>query len=233
MTESPAPACSLEARAFEDRVRWISELNSQRLLRSSRHGATLVLAYDPAAREQIEELIRRENECCAFLEFSVREAVDEVELHITVPPHGAGQTDSLLQPFQGTVPTSATTCCGGYDPTVAEVKSNTAVGTAIATSTTAVAACGACCLLPMAFPAIAAGASGAVLASLAASHLSLTVLAAMSVAGGWLWILRQAKRRTASVATSTKVQMGAATAILALAMAWPWIESPLMASLAN
>lgn len=233
MTDSPAPACSLDARAFEDRVRWIAELNSQHLRRRTRHGATVVLAYAVAARAQIDELIHRERECCAFLEFAVRDAADEVELHITVPPHAIDQADSLLQPFHGTASTAATGCCGGCDAPAAAMKSNAAAGSAIATSTTAVAACGACCLLPMAFPAIAAGATGTVLASLAASHAWLTGLAALSVAGAWFWIWRQSKKRKARVATSTKVQMGAASAILALAMAWPWIESPLMAALAR
>ncbi len=234
MTDSFAPACSLEARAFDDRVRWIADLNRQHLRRTSREGATLVLAYASDAREQIEELIRRERECCAFLDFAVRDAGDEVELHITVPPHAADQADTLLQPFHGDRPIAATNCCGGgCDTPAPAVKSNSAAGSAIATSATAVAACGACCLLPMTFPAIAAGAMGSVLASLAASHAWLTGLAAITVAGAWMWIWRQSKKRKARTATSTLVQMGVASAILALAMAWPWIESPLMAALSS
>ena len=233
MTDSTAPACSLEARAFEDRVRWIRDLNRQHLRRANRDGASLVLAYAPAAREAIEDLLRRERECCAFLVFDVRDVADELELRITVPPDAADQADTLLQPFHGGTAPTAANCCSGCDTPSPAMKANATAGSAIATSTTAVAACGACCLLPMAFPAIAAGASGSVLAALAASHAWLTMLAAICVAGAWLWIWRQAKKRKARVATSTRVQMSAATGILALAMAWPWIESPLMAALAR
>lgn len=233
VAHSPAAACSLEARAFEDRVRWISDLNRQYLRRTSRDRASLVLAYAPVAREQIEELIRRERECCAFLDFEIRHAGDEVELHITVPPNAAEQADTLLQPFCGDLPTAATNCCGGCGAAAPAVRSNSAAGSAIATSATAVAACGACCVLPMAFPAIAATAAGSVLASLAASHAWLTGLAAITVAGAWLWIWRQSKKHQTRVATPTLVQMGVASVTLALAMAWPWIESPLMAALFN
>ncbi len=233
MTDYATPACSLEGHALEDRIRWITKLNGRHCRRTRRHGATLVLVYGEDARGEVEALVRRERECCAFLAFGIRDVADEVELHITVPPHAGDQADTLLQPFLGMASADASGCCGGCDAPIPAVKANSAAGSAIVTSTTAVAACGACCLLPMAFPAIAAGTMGSVLAALAASHVWLTGLAAMSVAGAWFWIWRQSKKRNARVATSTRVQMGVASAILALAMAWPWIEAPLMATLAS
>lgn len=233
MTHSSAPACSLESRAFAARLRWISDLNGQHLRRMRRDGATLVLAYSTGARERIEELIRRERECCAFLDFATRDVGDEVELHITVPPNAADQADVLLQPFLGEMSAVATACCDGCDAPAPVVKVNSVAGSAIATSTTAIVACGACCLLPLAFPTLAAGTMGTALAALAVSHGWLTGLAALTVTGAWLWIWRQSRKRKARAATSTLVQMGVASAILALALAWPWIESPLMAALTS
>lgn len=229
---SSGPTCSLETRDFQERVAWIAALNQEFLRRSERHGSTLTLTYDTAARSQVEDMVSRERDCCAFLEFKITSAGEEVVLNVTVPTHATESADKLLAPFLGgPMSVAATECCGACDVPASPVKAGRVAGTAIATSTTAVVACGACCVLPLAFPAVAATAAGGALAWLGGAHLWITGLAAFTVGAAWLWIWRQSVRRKARAATSTLVLMGLASLALALAIAWPRIEPSLMAAL--
>lgn len=231
---SSVPACSLEARDFQERVAWITALNQRFLRRSQRQGSTLTLTYDAAARPQVEDMVSRERDCCAFLEFEVINADSEVELRITVPANATDNADALLAPFQGDPGSmAATECCGACEVPVSPVKAGRAAGTAMATSAMAVVACGACCVLPLAFPAVAATAAGGALAWLGGAHLWMTGLAALTVGAAWLWIWRQSVKRKARAATSTLVLMGLASLALVLAIAWPRIEPSLMAALSN
>lgn len=223
------PACSLEGRAFQERVAWIAALNQRYLRSAQRQGPTLTLTYDPAARADVEP-ISREQECCAFLDFGIADTHEEVRLTITVPAHAAPQADVLLAPFQGdgSQPTSSE-CCGTCAPTVHPVKASRVAGAAAATSATAVLACGACCLLPLAFPAIVASSAGGLLAWLAGAHIWLTVLATCAVLAAWVWVWRQSVKRKARPAGATLGLMGLASAVLVLALVWPRMEPTLMA----
>lgn len=232
MSDVLAPACSLEGRAFHDRVRWIADLNRRFLHRKSRAGLTLTLVYAIEAREQVQELIRQERECCAALDFTAQEAGKEIELHITVPPYAADQADVLLQPFHGDGATDATSCCGRCgEPALPAVKSTSAANSAIGASALAIVACGACCVLPVAFPVIAAGTMGIAMTAMAAAHVWLTGLATLTLVSAWWWIWRQSKKRGVRSATSTLVQMGVASALMTMAIVWPWIEPSLMTAL--
>lgn len=229
-TATPGPACSLEGRAFQERITWIAELNRKHLRRAQRQGTTLTLIYDPAARHDVEALVSREQACCAFLEFRITNSSEGVCLDITVPAHASQDADALLAPFQGDRSTAeATACCGACIEPVGPVKAGRIAGAATATSATAVIACAACCLLPLAFPAVAATAmAGGLLGWLAGAHIWLTVLAVFAVVGAWLWVWRQSVKRKARLATSTRWLMGLASLVLALALAWPHVEPKLM-----
>jgi hypothetical protein len=86
-------------------------------------------------------------------------------------------------------------------------------------------ACGVCCVLPFALPAAILATSGSVLAWFAGAHGWMTALAAAAVAGAWFWIGAQTLRMRRRPARSTLLTLAVATAILALAVAWPGIES--------
>ncbi|MGH8062276.1 MAG: hypothetical protein ACREO7_09720 [Pseudoxanthomonas sp.] len=231
---TPDPACSLTARAFQERVGWIAALNQEFLRRSQRQGNILTLTYGAAARSQVEDMVSRERDCCAFLEFKITSAGEEVVLSVTVPTHATESADKLLAPFLGDQTSAAATeCCGACDVPASPVKAGRIAGTAMATSTTAVVACGACCVLPLAFPAVAATAAGGALVWLGGAHLWMTGLAALTVGAAWLWIWRQSVKRKARAATSTLVLMGLASLALVLAIAWPRIEPSLMAALSS
>lgn len=100
-----------------------------------------------------------------------------------------------------------------------------AVGvTSVATSSGAVVACSACCVLPLALPAVTLGAAGGVLAWLTAAHIWITIIAAIAVLGGWLWVWLQSIRYRARAATTTIVMLSISTGMLVLALSWPALE---------
>lgn len=120
---------------------------------------------------------------------------------------------------------------GAGNVPVDPVRAGGVAGTAVATSTTAVIAGGACCVLPLVLPTVAVAATGGALPWLAGAHTWITGLAALVVAAGWLWIWRQSAKRKARAATSTLTLMGLASLALVLAIAWSRIEPWLMAAL--
>ena len=112
----------------------------------------------------------------------------------------------------------------------ATVEQGGVAGVAVAGSVTAVVASAACCVLPLAVPALAASAAGGALAWLGGAHAWITWLAAVIVVGAWVWVWRQSATRKARPARSTLWLMGASTAAMVLAFAWPAMEPALMAA---
>lgn len=104
------------------------------------------------------------------------------------------------------------------------------VGSIVAT-TGAVLACAACCVVPLALPVLALGASGAVLAWFAGAHKWITGLALLIVLAAWGWLAWRTFRSGHPLAHSTVIMMVLSTLMLALALVWPRIEPALMAML--
>lgn len=105
----------------------------------------------------------------------------------------------------------------------AQPRSRVAGGAAAVVALSALA-CGVCCVLPFALPAAILAMSGGVLAWFAGARGWMTALAAVAVGGAWLWIGVQTFRTRRRPARSTLLTLTVATAILALAVAWPGIE---------
>lgn len=95
-TETAPIACTLLPDAFKDRARWIRDLTSQSLRSQRRDGLSLHLTYEPAAAERVRELVRREQACCTFLRFDLRESADGVHLTVTAPPKACEDADVLF-----------------------------------------------------------------------------------------------------------------------------------------
>jgi hypothetical protein len=98
-TESIPIACTLSAGDFKDRLGWIRELSAKSLRSHRRKGLILELAYDRCAAADLHELVRREQACCGFLRFDVRESADAVHLTITAPPEARSAADDLFAHF--------------------------------------------------------------------------------------------------------------------------------------
>lgn len=102
---------------------------------------------------------------------------------------------------------------------------------AAASSSAAVLACAACCVLPLAWPAVGLVLTGGVIAWLESAQPVITALAAVPVAFGWWLVLRQSRMRGKRMHPLTIPLMGAATALLVIAIFWPDIEPHLIRAL--
>lgn len=92
-------ACTLGVGAYQERLAWIAELNRSALRSSRREGARLVLTYDPGAAARVREMVRRERQCCAFLDFELREDENNTTLVVTAPEAAPDALDAVFDPF--------------------------------------------------------------------------------------------------------------------------------------
>ena len=94
-----AIACTLGAGDFKDRVDGIQALARRSLLSSRREPLRLYLTYAPEALAEVQELVAKEADCCAFLDFDLRHDADRVDLTITVPAAAMMAADGLFAHF--------------------------------------------------------------------------------------------------------------------------------------
>ncbi len=97
--KSPAIACSLGAGDFRERSAWIHDLARNHLRRSQRTPLALHLTYAPHAAPQVRELVEKEQACCSFLRFDLREEPDAIRLTITAPEEAREAADTLFDHF--------------------------------------------------------------------------------------------------------------------------------------
>jgi hypothetical protein len=241
-TSAAAPiACTLAPGDFKDRLAWIASLTRDALRTYQRHDLSLILSYAPDAADRVREMVRREQECCSFLTFDLREEPHEVRLTITSPDEAREAADMLFEQFVASAPTPGCGCDGqaqspppmSDNPPSVAGNQNTmkAAGVAAVTLATGAVACGACCVLPFALPAVALASTGTVLAMLANAHGWVTGLAVIAVTGAWIWVAWQSIRTSAKPALSTLCLMAIATALLTVAVLWPYIEPHLVRAL--
>lgn len=88
-----------------------------------------------------------------------------------------------------------------------------------------VIACGVCCAIPFALPAVVLASTGGVLAWLAQGFWWARYLAFALVAGAWLWVGLEARRTHRRPARSTLIAMTVITAALAALTTWPLMTS--------
>lgn len=99
---------------------------------------------------------------------------------------------------------------------------------AVVTTSGAVLACAACCVLPIAIPAVAVGGGGAVLALFSAVSPVLTVVGVALVALAWLWVALATRKTGKRPARLTVTLLSISTLLAALAVMWPAIEPSLL-----
>lgn len=93
-----AIACSLGATDFKERVASLRDLASRHLLSSRREQLQLYLTYNSVALLEVEDMVAKESDCCAFLDFDLQAGV-RVELTITAPESAALAADELFAHF--------------------------------------------------------------------------------------------------------------------------------------
>lgn len=230
MTADAPIACTLTTGDYAERMEWIAALNRTALRASRLDGTVLTLEYRATALPTVREMIRREQECCAFLEFNVRAEKDTVELTVRAPEESGASAPHLLAPFlSGTpgAPVVGASCgdegcqCrsgGAKVPGRSTVTGATKSGAAIAI------ACGVCCLLPFALPAVAATSAGAFVAAFGATYWWAVRIAVGLGALGWGWVAWQSIRTGKRAHAGTVRGMVIATLVLAFALSWPFVE---------
>lgn len=105
-SESPEPnpiACTLSSPDFQARFEWIARLNADALRERRRDGLQLELIYAFRAAERVREMVRRERECCAFLNFTLHESPDFMAVTIEVPESGREIAEIVFESFLGGV----------------------------------------------------------------------------------------------------------------------------------
>jgi hypothetical protein len=96
----PAPiACALTPGDLERRVQWIRDLARDSLRDARREPLALHLTYDASAAPRVREMVRKEEACCAFLHFDLREDARGVHLSITAPEDARETANDLFAHF--------------------------------------------------------------------------------------------------------------------------------------
>jgi hypothetical protein len=118
VSEAAPIACMLDAGDFEKRLAWIADLNRKALLGTHRDDLRLELTYTPNALADVRELMRREQQCCRFLDFDLRVEGDTVRLVVIAPEAAREAADLVFKPFQSkdaAIPAPSSSCasdCG-------------------------------------------------------------------------------------------------------------------------
>jgi hypothetical protein len=94
-----AIACTLGAGDLKARVASIQDLARRSLKASQREPLRLHLTYGPEALAEVQDLVAKESDCCAFMDFDLRHDEAAVELTITAPQAAAAAADELFAHF--------------------------------------------------------------------------------------------------------------------------------------
>ncbi|RWX11872.1 hypothetical protein EHI42_23460 [Rhizobium hidalgonense] len=92
-------ACTLDAGDFKARTAQIEALAAQHLQRVSRQPLSIELTYATEALAELRDLVRKETECCAFLDFDLAETSEGIRLRITAPEAAREAADTLFANF--------------------------------------------------------------------------------------------------------------------------------------
>jgi hypothetical protein len=78
-------ACTLASSDRKVRLSELAELSQSALAGARREDLALYLQYFPEAEERVRQMVKKEQECCAFLEFEVEPRSNCLALRITAP----------------------------------------------------------------------------------------------------------------------------------------------------
>lgn len=95
--------CSLGAGDLEQRLAAIGELGAESLIDYRQKDGRHLLRFRPDAgtRERLEDIVRAERECCAFLDLDLTEGCCELTLSVAAPETGQATADGFAAAFAG------------------------------------------------------------------------------------------------------------------------------------
>lgn len=97
--ESAPIACMLTPGDYKTRLAWIADLTRDALRSQTRRDLELELVYGADVAERVREMVRKEQDCCAFLTFDLDERSDEIRLTIRAPERAREAADMLFGQF--------------------------------------------------------------------------------------------------------------------------------------
>lgn len=97
--ESAPIACTLNPGDYKTRLAWIADLTRDALRSQTRRDLQLELVYSADAAPRVREMVRKEQDCCAFLTFHLDERPDETRLTIKAPESAREAADMLFGQF--------------------------------------------------------------------------------------------------------------------------------------
>ena len=117
-TAEPMPiACALGPAEMAPRLARIRQLTQVHLRSHRLEGSTLRLTYHGTAAAEVEQIVALERECCAFLDFNLGRAGDDVELVIVGPERAGSDAKWLFSQFlpeaQVEAQAQGCSCCKG------------------------------------------------------------------------------------------------------------------------
>ncbi|WP_132979857.1 MULTISPECIES: hypothetical protein [unclassified Pigmentiphaga] len=93
----PAPiACTLTPNEFKSRAAWISQLTETSLVAHRLEGDTAHFLYRLDAKKEVEQLVRQEQACCAFLSFAMADTALGISVTITAPAEARSGAHALF-----------------------------------------------------------------------------------------------------------------------------------------
>lgn len=92
-------ACTLQGGSYRQRLAWIGDLAREGLRSHRRQDLVLDLKYAPEMAGRVRDMVRKEQDCCAFLNFDLTETADEVRLTITAPERARAVASTLFDEF--------------------------------------------------------------------------------------------------------------------------------------
>lgn len=100
LAAEPTPiACTLGPTEMGPRMARIRRLTQAHLRGHTLTGSPLHLLYDPAAVDEVVQIVELERSCCAFLEFRQTSDAEAVRLDITGPEQDAASARWLFSQF--------------------------------------------------------------------------------------------------------------------------------------
>jgi hypothetical protein len=99
MNEFPTLACSLSPDERAERGRELRELARRALARRERREGSVVLTYRaaPEVETALRDVIRREAECCPFLDFALAPGDGELSLRVSAPAGAEAMLDLIYE----------------------------------------------------------------------------------------------------------------------------------------
>lgn len=97
--ETPPIACMLGAGDFQARLAEIAAMNTRSLRSVKRDGLSLKLVYAKGARADVQEMVKKEQACCAFLTFELKERLTDIQLTVIAPEDAREASETLFDQF--------------------------------------------------------------------------------------------------------------------------------------